>query len=257
MPAKKKQNNKSKKPVAKRLNVPAVQWAAQNGTQRDETINEIKTKFAALDLKSVEILEATEIQFPKGIAVEQLAAVGCCTEAQGKELAKFENLMEVFDKFEVEVASVCVGVKMPFLVNGFDLEGKSHPILEDRRGKLVFIQFWCPWNNRCQKAMARVVDLVKRKGEEWANKVCFLSMACDTTLEKLNAKLKEQEWAELPYITHMWAGEDHDGQCCGEDEGEEDSDNILAKYEVNDLPEFMIIDGEGKLANREIGRAHV
>lgn len=110
MPAKKKQSSKSKKPVSKRLNVPAVQWAAQNGTQRfdrmqkkkywniffrDETINEIKTKFAALDLKSVEILEATEVQFPKGIAVEQLAAVGCCTEAQGKELAKFENLMEV------------------------------------------------------------------------------------------------------------------------------------------------------------------
>lgn len=246
MPAKKKQNNKSKKPVAKRLNVPEVTWAAQNGAQRDETIKEIKTKFGALDLKSVEILEATEVQFPKGIAVEQLAAVGCCTEAQGKELAKFENLMEVFDKFEVEVASVCVGVKMPFLVNAFDLEGKSHPILEDRRGKLVFIQFWCPWNDRCQKAVARVAELVKSKGAEWAGKVCFLTVACDTTLEKLSAKLKEKEWAELPHVTHLWAGDTKED----EEEDAEDSDNILAKYEINDLPEFMLIDGEGKLAKR-------
>jgi hypothetical protein len=116
MPPKKKQVNKKKGPPPKKLNVPEVEWAAQTAAQRAETIKEIKTKFAALDLKSVEIVEATEVQFPEGVAVEHLTAVGCCTESQGKELSKFENLMEVFDKFEVEVSSVCVGVKMPFLV---------------------------------------------------------------------------------------------------------------------------------------------
>jgi thiol-disulfide isomerase/thioredoxin len=245
MPPKKKQNNKKKGPPPKKLNVPEVEWAAQTVAQRGETIKEIKTKFAALELKSVEIVEATEVQFPQGVAVEHLTAVGCCTENQGKELSKFENLMEVFDKFEVEVSSVCVGVKMPFLVSGYDLEGKDHPILEDRRGKLVFIQFWCPWNDRCQKTVQRVVDLVKKRGAEWAGKVCFLTVACDTTLEKLNTKLKEKEWAEVPAVTHLWSGDTKD-----DEEEDEESDNIINKYEIEDLPEFMIIDGEGKLVKR-------
>lgn len=243
MPPKKKTgNNKKKGPPPKKLNVPEVEWAAQTAAQRTETIKEIKTKFAALELKSVEIVEATEVQFPQGVAVEHLTAVGCCTESQGKELSKFENLMEVFDKFEVEVSSVCVGVKMPFLVSGYDLEGKDHPILEDRRGKLVFIQFWCPWNDRCQKTVQRVVDLVKKHGEEWAGKISFLTVACDTTLEKLNAKLKEKEWNDVPHITHLWSGD--------QKEDEEEPDDIINKYEIEDLPEFMIIDGEGKLLKR-------
>lgn len=246
MPPKKKQNNKKKGPPPKKLNVPEVEWARQTAAQRAETIKEIKTKFAALELKSVEIVEATEVQFPQGIAMEHLTAVGCCTENQGKELSKFENLMDVFDKFEVEVSSVCVGVKMPFLVSAFDLEGKDHPILEDRRGKLVFIQFWCPWNDRCQKAVGRVVDLVKKRGAEWASKVSFLTVACDTTLEKLNAKLREKEWADVQGITHLWSGDTK-----GEDEeDDEDVDDIIHKYEIEDLPEFMVIDGEGKLLRR-------
>jgi thiol-disulfide isomerase/thioredoxin len=244
MPAKKKQNNKKKGPPPKKLNVPEVEWAAQTAEQRVDTIKEIKTKFAALDLKSVEIVEATEVQFPQGVAVEHLTAVGCCTESQGKELSKFENLMEVFDKFEVEVSSVCVGVKMPFLVSAYDLEGKDHPILEDRRGKLVFIQFWCPWNDRCQKTVARVVDLVKKRGAEWSDKVKFLTVACDTTLEKLNTKLKEKEWADVPSVVHLWSGDSK------EDEEDGDADDIITKYEIEDLPEFMIIDGEGKLLKR-------
>jgi len=133
---------------------------------------------------------------------------------------------------------------MPFLVTGFDLEGKDHSILEDRRGKMVFIQFWCPWNDRCQKTVGRVVELVKKRGAEWAGKVCFLTVACDTTLEKLNAKLKEQEWAELPSVTHLWAGDTKD------DNEEEEGESIISKYEIEDLPEFMLIDGEGKLLKR-------
>jgi len=244
MPPKKKQNNKNKKKAPpKKLNVPEVEWAAQTPAQRAETIKEIKSKFAALELKSVEIVEATEVQFPQGVAVEHLTAVGCCTESQGKELSKFENLMDVFDKFEVEVSAVCVGVKMPFLVNGYTLENKEQPILEDRRGKVVFIQFWCPWNDRCQKAVGKVVELANKRATEWASKVSFLTVACDTTLDKLKAKLQESTWTTVPGLEHLWSGDEPKGQ-------DEPGDDIISKYEIEDLPECMIIDGEGRLLRR-------
>lgn len=187
MPPKRNVKKKKKKP-AKKLNVVDVPWGEQTVEQRVTTIKEIKTSFIELNLKNVDLIEAKETQYPQGMSQEQLAASGACTEAQAKELEKFSNLQEVFDKFDVEVSSVCVGSKMPYLVKAFDMDEKETLILEDRRNKFVFIQFWAPWNHSCNEHISKVADIAARRGAEWGDKVELLAIACDTPLEKLKEK---------------------------------------------------------------------
>lgn len=241
MPVKKK-NNKKKKPQIK-LDVPDVPWAEQSSDMRVQTVQTLKAAFKKLELKNVEVYEVKEIQHPQGMAVEHLAAVGTCTEAQGKELQKFANLMDVFDKFEVDVSAVNVGSKMPFLVTAFGLDMKESLILEDRRGKIVFIQFWTPYNDRCNQAIAKLAEIGAKKHAEWAGKVSLLNIGCDTSLEKLKAKLDEKKWTDAVGLEHLFSGEEPP-------EEQENPDDVVCKYELETLPECMVIDGEGRLLKR-------
>lgn len=242
MPVKKK--NK-KKEVKKKLQVSDIPWAEQSADVREQTVRTLKTAFKDLELKGISIYEVKETQYPQAMSVEHLAAVGNCTEAQGKELQKFSNLMDVFEVFDVEPSNVVVGNKLPLLVTAFELDMKETLILEDSRGKIVFLQFWTTNNEQCLEAMTKLVEIGARKNAEWNEKVKLVSICCITTLEKLKAKLDEKKWTTAVGVHHLFSLRPEEPK-----EEDQELDDVVTKYDLNLLPECMIVDGEGRLVKR-------
>jgi hypothetical protein len=236
----KKRAPAKKKPIKKRLDVVQKEWAEQTDVEKADTTEKCLIAFREMGLKSVEVVVAKETQYPQAFAVEHFAAVGACTEAQGRELEKYSNLLEVFDKFEVEVSSVVVGSKLPFLVSAFDLDMKETTLLEDRRGSILVIQYWTPGNKSCEEALTALTALSVKHAADWAGKVQLLTMCCEASVEDAKAAIAANNWTEGGILSHLLAGEG----------AEEDADNIVNKYEIETLPDLMLVDGEGRLMQR-------
>ena len=114
-----------------------------------------------------------------------------------------------------------------------DIDG-SEVKLSDLRGKVVYIDFWATWCRPCIKSMTYSQRLTEKYGEK------------DVVFLYVNMDKNEQVWKN--YVTSQGL----DGTHLNAKSGGYLSD-IAKLYKVKQLPTFIIIDKNGKIAFNKAG----
>ncbi len=125
-----------------------------------------------------------------------------------------------------------------------DLEGRTPSgeiiRLSDLRGQVVLIDFWASWCGPCVYNMPAVVDTYNQfrdskfeSGEEGFT-VFSVSLDQNKTAWKNGIERLNQTWPHHISDLRGW-GSSH-----------------ATKYNVNSIPQTFLIDGEGKLINRNL-----
>lgn len=128
-----------------------------------------------------------------------------------------------------DVPSPLIGKRAPdFTLTLFD--GRSLR-LEELRGKVVFLNFWASWCPPC-RAEARTLETAwqKYRGQD----VVFVGIAIQDTEEGARAFLREFG------VTYP--------------NGRDPTGEIAIDYGVWGIPETFIVDGQGRIAYKHVGR---
>ncbi|WP_129715451.1 TlpA disulfide reductase family protein [Pedobacter sp. SYP-B3415] len=136
-----------------------------------------------------------------------------------------KNLSREFDKKQAELLGTAVGQPAP----AFTLQsiaGSTHS-LADYNGKVVFIDLWASWCTPCRVQTPHLAVLYnKYKGDD---RIAFLSVAVsDDEKEWRKAVAADKpEWLQLI----------------------DKDDQVRKAYVANVIPQFIIIDKQGKIVN--------
>jgi|GEM_PF-3521547 len=103
-----------------------------------------------------------------------------------------------------------------------DATNVSH-VLDDYLGKYIYIDLWASW---CTPCIAQLPHL-KKLEEKYADKVTFISIAWNDTLDDWKRMLKTQN-----LTGHQLFAEDKDA-------------NFFTFYQVSSIPRFILLDPEG------------
>jgi len=128
-----------------------------------------------------------------------------------------------------KVMKTAIGTPAPEFVLG--AEG-SQIKLSDYKGKVVFLNFWASWCRPCIKKMDEMKTLQK---DMEAKGVVFIHISFDKDNETWQKKLKEKQYDG----THVIVAGNVDSK-------------IAKQYDVRAIPQFFIIDKNGKFAEKPL-----
>ncbi len=157
--------------------------------------------------------------------------------------------MKTYGRIQMRVRK-CVALLSIFTVLGFhpvdgwaaskqapdfrevDLSGQTHT-LQQYAGKTLVLYFWASWCPYCRKDVSSMIQVYKKYQPRG---IQFLSVSMDENESKIRSFVEKHQ---IPYPVAFR------GQGWG---------HPLAKlYELDGIPTYVIIDGEGKIVDMNVG----
>ncbi len=137
-----------------------------------------------------------------------------------QNIAKIEEDVKAISKF-------FPGEKAPSFT--FETKDKELVSLSDFKGKLVYLDFWATWCGPCRKE----IPFLKELEHDYTDKeIVFISISIDrlSDYEKWKLMLVENEMSGI----QVYAGNETP---------------VLAEYDIQFIPRFVLIDKEGRFIN--------
>lgn len=117
------------------------------------------------------------------------------------------------------------------------LDDNSSLTLSSLRGQIVLVDFWAAWCGPCQAPMAKMEEIMARRGEDWKGRAVILGVNIDERREAAESHLQSRGWDR---VLHGWSHADGLGFRSA----------APRDYGVTGIPTALLIDPEGNIAWR-------
>ena len=94
------------------------------------------------------------------------------------------------------------------------------------------MSFWASWDASSAQEAQKNLQVLENKSEDWKNKVQYVALSMDDSLELLSDFLKEKSWSQE---FHYWS------------EAQANKLTAAQIFAVKGVPSNFLIDAEGKL----------
>ncbi len=110
-------------------------------------------------------------------------------------------------------------------------------LISSMKGKIVYIDFWATWCGPCRKEFPFSMAMIEKMTEKQKKKIDFLFISIDEDKTPWkNAVVKNKFAGKHGWIMGGWGAK------------------LLSKFQVNSIPRYMIMDGNGKIINENAPR---
>ncbi len=201
-------------------------------------------KYAEIQTAWVKNLEQFIKDYPAGLlTAEAMLQLGMAQEFAGQEdEAKkwYGQLAQKFPKSEMAPKAAGAKRRLESVGRELDLKGRVHMSKEQfdlkrLRGKVVLIHYWATWCKPCQTDMAQIKELMAKYGRDGFVPV---GISVDSDPAKLTEWLKQ---ARMPKNwPHLF------------EPGGIDNSRLANELGILSLPTMILVDRNGKVANRNI-----
>jgi thiol-disulfide isomerase/thioredoxin len=137
----------------------------------------------------------------------------------------------VYHQYFIEKFNLNAPVSDLLLLDHSDNEISFNQLLENNKGKIIYIDFWASWCKPCREAMPHSMELIKHFEEK---EILFLFLSIDENKKSWNEASQKENLNSTKNMLNFLVANRH-------------TSDFLDKIKLQGIPRYVIVDKNGKI----------